>query len=225
MSVFAEFVAPPTVHPLGRLLRATAPVTLDLDTVVPTGGTTTYVWVTGLDPDALLADLRSIDSIDAAEVLDELPGRTLVRFSWAEHESPLFDLIDAGDARIVAVTGSGVGWTLRLHFPDQASLQAFVDAANDHGLKLTLHEQLDSDIPLSDGGMGLSPKQRETLRTAYEAGYFEVPRRVTLEELATEIGISEQGVSERLRRGLSTYLQAVLTEDGSSPDDGKRGTS
>jgi predicted DNA binding protein len=33
---------------------------------------------------------------------------------------------------------------------------------------------------------------------AYERGFFEIPRRVTLDELGEELGISNQSVSERL---------------------------
>lgn len=47
----------------------------------------------------------------------------------------------------------------------------------------------------------LTAKQREMMIAAAEMGYFEVPRQVGLESVASEIGISSQAASERLRRG------------------------
>jgi predicted DNA binding protein len=44
-----------------------------------------------------------------------------------------------------------------------------------------------------------------------EEGYFDVPCRVTMADLAAEFDISNQAASERLRRGLSnTFRNGVL---------------
>ena len=37
--------------------------------------------------------------------------------------------------------------------------------------------------------------------TAFEAGYYNIPRDVTSEELAAELDVSHQALSERFRRG------------------------
>jgi predicted DNA binding protein len=52
----------------------------------------------------------------------------------------------------------------------------------------------------------LTARQRETLRLAHERGYFEIPREVTLDDLADELGVSNQAVSERLRRGCTHVI-------------------
>jgi predicted DNA binding protein len=57
---------------------------------------------------------------------------------------------------------------------------------------------------------GLTNRQREALRTAYEPGYFEVPRRVSLQDLATELGISASSASERLRRAQTQLLEETV---------------
>lgn len=60
----------------------------------------------------------------------------------------------------------------------------------------------DSDFPNSV----LTPPQRETLKLAYERGYYEIPRGASLMELAGELGVSDQACSERLRRGVQRLL-------------------
>ena len=52
--------------------------------------------------------------------------------------------------------------------------------------------------------------QEEALRVAHRAGYFEVPKRVTAQEVATELGISKSAFLERLRRGQSSLLGQVF---------------
>jgi len=49
--------------------------------------------------------------------------------------------------------------------------------------------------------------QRDALSRAVAAGYFEVPRRTTLVELADELDISDTAVSQRIRRGMANVLQ------------------
>lgn len=51
----------------------------------------------------------------------------------------------------------------------------------------------------------------ELVLTAAEAGYFEVPREVSLAELADREGISDVTASERLRRGIG---RLVADSDG-----------
>lgn len=61
---------------------------------------------------------------------------------------------------------------------------------------------------------GLTQAQRETLVRAYEAGYFEEPRGVTLAELAEQQDLLPGAVSGRLRRGLGQLLaQTVVAEE------------
>jgi predicted DNA binding protein len=55
-----------------------------------------------------------------------------------------------------------------------------------------------------------------------QRGYFEIPRRVTLTDLAEELGITRQATSERIRRGVNAVLRSVLVgcrDDGSGGDD------
>lgn len=59
-------------------------------------------------------------------------------------------------------------------------------------------------------GEGLTDCQQEALRTAYERGYFEVPRQTSLEDVAAELGISASSVSERLRRAQTQLVQETV---------------
>jgi len=59
----------------------------------------------------------------------------------------------------------------------------------------------------------LTDKQEEALRAALSEGYYDVPRSADLETLTGILGIRRQAVSERLRRGTASLLQATLEDD------------
>lgn len=56
----------------------------------------------------------------------------------------------------------------------------------------------------------LTERQRETLRVAVEAGYYEEPREVTYRDVADELGVSTGTVGEHLRKIESTVLKGIL---------------
>jgi hypothetical protein len=77
---------------------------------------------------------------------------------------------------------------------------------------------------LTDAGQfSLSDVQRETLRVAYESGYYSVPRAAALGELAARLGVSHQAISERLRRGVGSLIEYTLA-GGPSNDRREVGT-
>lgn len=61
----------------------------------------------------------------------------------------------------------------------------------------------------------LTERQRECLTVAFREGYFEVPRRCTLEDVAEAIGVDKSTASETIRRGSSRVLERFLV--GSAP--------
>jgi predicted DNA binding protein len=67
----------------------------------------------------------------------------------------------------------------------------------------------DTEAVSRDGDL-LSEKQFQALSLAFDRGYFAVPRRITLENLADEVGVSHQALSERLRRGQQVVLSELL---------------
>ncbi|AEH36174.1 helix-turn-helix domain-containing protein [Halopiger xanaduensis] len=60
---------------------------------------------------------------------------------------------------------------------------------------------------------GASPAQLEALELAYERGYFDEPRRATLEDLAAGVGITRQSLAGRLRRGHRNLLAGLFGFD------------
>jgi hypothetical protein len=60
------------------------------------------------------------------------------------------------------------------------------------------------------GRYGLTDSQHRVLELASRRGYFEIPRDVTLKELADEVGVSHQALSEQLRRGIGALVEDTI---------------
>jgi predicted DNA binding protein len=55
------------------------------------------------------------------------------------------------------------------------------------------------------------PRQRVVLNTAYEKGYYEIPRETTLEEIADEVGITKTTASNHLRKAERRTIEFLVT--------------
>lgn len=65
--------------------------------------------------------------------------------------------------------------------------------------QMSIPFEVESVEPYRSPG-GLTARQQEILDVAYREGYFEVPRRITLTELAGRLGVAKSTLSEALRR-------------------------
>ncbi|RDI72640.1 helix-turn-helix domain-containing protein [Halopelagius longus] len=107
------------------------------------------------------------------------------------------------DSIIEQIRVTPTGWIQSGWFTDRTVLDEFRTFWQRNG-EFSLR-RLTYDGEAEKAGDGLTDHQREALRIAYEMGYFDIPRTATLDEVATELGITASSVSERLRRA-QTYL-------------------
>ncbi|AGB36960.1 helix-turn-helix domain-containing protein [Natronococcus occultus] len=91
-------------------------------------------------------------------------------------------------------------------------LKGVMEAAGETvGVKLERVFPLESEVTESPGQRWeLTPAQEECLRTALEAGYFEIPRRTSSEAVAAELGISKSAFLERLRRAEAALFEQMF---------------
>ncbi|MXV61052.1 helix-turn-helix domain-containing protein [Natronorubrum sp. JWXQ-INN-674] len=75
-----------------------------------------------------------------------------------------------------------------------------------------------------EGARRLTPTERETLRRAVDAGYYDVPRVATLGDLAATLDVSDAAVSKTLRRAERKLLvPTVATLESTDRRDRTRG--
>lgn len=219
MSVIATVAIPASEFPLGSLLDTEPDVTVTVETTVPTSdGVVPYLWVPCDSADPVLRSLDESPDVDEAARIDEVDDSVLVKIEWDGQVNGVLAAVRESDAIVTGAAGTASEWTFRLRFPTYEDLSQFYTdcVEGDVSLELLqLHEAIDPD---SEFRFGLTRAQRELVIAAYEAGYFEVPRRTTLVELAEQLEISDSAVSQRLRRGLAALINATLLVDPQQPD-------
>lgn len=100
------------------------------------------------------------------------------------------------------------GWRQRGWFADRDAFTQFSSFwQRNAGFRLV---RLTRDGEPEPPGEGLTDRQREALRVAYERGYFDIPRGASLDAVAAELGISASSVSERLRRAQTQLIQETV---------------
>jgi predicted DNA binding protein len=58
----------------------------------------------------------------------------------------------------------------------------------------------------------ISEEQWDLLQSAVREGYFNVPREVTLVDLAERHGLSDRDASEQIRRGLDVLVRGATRD-------------
>lgn len=212
MSVIAELSIRAEDFVLGRALQQTTGLSVELEKMVPMGETAIpYFWVIGEGTEQFEAVLSEEPELSRYEAVDELDGRTLYRAEWNTDADTFVQLVDRHEAVLQEATGDAERWTFQLRFEDSHQLSGFHTACRENGVDLTVKRLYNPIEPTGIGGIDeLTEAQRSLIETLYTEGYFDIPRKVTLVEVADELGISDQAVNERLRRGLRVLIGATL---------------
>jgi predicted DNA binding protein len=213
MTSIAEFTLAPGEFPLGAVFEVQPDVTLSLDRVVPSGDTVMpYFWVEDV-PDGLgtvLQCFEGLPELRSITLIEDLGDRGLFRAEWKPEYMGIMAAIEDAGVTVVSATGSHDGWLFELRATAHEQLSEFQEYCDTHGIDVSLVRLRQLSETDSTDGYGLTPEQHEALRLAFDEGYFEDPRTVDQETLASELGISRQALSARLRRGYRTLIGRTI---------------
>lgn len=170
-----------------------------------------YFWASGETLDAFETAMEADETVTDVRTYTDLGDRRLYRVQVADGldrvSYPVW--VEAGGTRLETTAQDGTSWN-RFRFPDRESFTEFYEWCRDNDVDISL-QALYTETH-ADGGdtTVLSDDQIETMRVAYERGYFEIPQQTTLEELAAELGVSSQAVSERLHRASAALVERYV---------------
>jgi hypothetical protein len=213
MSVVAEFTVQADEFLLGDLLSRDPVGHIEMERVVPTSRRLMpYVWVHGGRFEEFEAAIRDSEHVADIEVLDRTDDSALYRIEWEEAAEGLIDGIAETNATILDARGKQE-WYFRIRFPTHSEFKEFARFCRSNDIRFELNRVYTVSAETSPSDLGLTETQLRTVTRAVRDGYFEVPRRTTLTEIGETLDITEQTVSENLRRGVDTVLKQVLFEE------------
>ncbi|SFC35329.1 HTH DNA binding domain-containing protein [Halobiforma haloterrestris] len=138
-------------------------------------------------------------------------GQWLYRLDFRDGLKLFQQIVAENDGAILAAHGRDGRWSLQLLYHDRESVSASHDLFGQYDFRVEV-TRISTPEDLERERTALTDTQYETIVTAHELGYFDVPRRITLEELAAELDVSHQALSERLRRSHAALISAELSE-------------
>lgn len=118
------------------------------------------------------------------------------------------EALATADAIIERIDVVPDGWRQTGWFADRDAFSKF-SSFWQRNARFQLH-RLTQDGDSEPPGDGLTDRQHEALRIAYERGYFDIPRQASLEDVAAELDISPSSVSERLRRAQTQLIEETV---------------
>jgi predicted DNA binding protein len=211
MSVIAELSIPANEFELGRILDVEGSTTIELEEMVPLGETAVpFFAVRSGARDDFEASVRDHPSVDAIQQVSTHDGEVFYSLNWRHERDLVFEGFLETEAHLLTATGDANNWTFELRFPDHDSLSAFKEYCENARVNLTVDRIYNPTKPGNAPWFGLTEVQRDTLLYAVDQGYYAIPREISTQELADEFGVSDQAITERLRRATIALVENTL---------------
>ncbi len=103
-------------------------------------------------------------------------------------------------------TTDGGDLLLTIVSSDRSEIKKFIDSLEKDDCRVEVLSIRDSEKDEL-----LTERQEEVLRKAYEMGYFEYPKRITIKDLSKALDMSISTLSEMLRKGEKKILEYYLS--------------
>jgi predicted DNA binding protein len=224
MSTIAQLGFPTETFALRETLPAVPDVKVEAERVVAHADERVmpFVWAATDDLDAFEAALADDSTVENERRLTELADGGFYQMEWVDRIDVLVHSITQHGAVILKAEGRDDRWHLRILFPNREAFSQTHDFCRDRDLRVDVEQIHELDRRDQQGQWGLTTEQYEAVTTALDAGYYQVPREAAARDLAGELDISHQALSERLRRGHGNLVENALTVDGKREIDAER---
>lgn len=208
MSPIAEFRLRSPDMALASTLSDAPDVRLEVVSGVATdpGRPALFFWARGGNLEDFEAAMRADETVAAVDRLNAADGQVLFRVQVSDAPRVVFYTAwnEFGLQPFESSWADG-WWQFRMQFPDRETLSAVREWCSERDVDFRL-DRVYTDEAVAETDTVLTEEQRQVLQTAYELGYFEIPRDASMADVAAALDLSSQAVSERLRRG---YRQLV----------------
>ncbi|WP_227354080.1 bacterio-opsin activator domain-containing protein [Haladaptatus salinisoli] len=211
MTTIAEIVLPAREFALGETFLRAPETRFEIVGVVAHEDHRTMPQMRATAPavGSLRSTLADDPTVTDARLLTDFGDRELFEMVWEDGVREAVSLLVKGDATVLTANAVNDEWRFRVRFADRKRLADVYESCRDADLSADVRTINERKTPRSTARKP-THRQYETLCFAAERGYYDVPRGATTEDIADELGISHQAVSERLRRGHRNLVERTL---------------
>ncbi|MFC7133943.1 MULTISPECIES: helix-turn-helix domain-containing protein [Salinibaculum] len=211
MAVIAHIRIPAESFELGRILELESGTTIELETMVPLGEKAVpFFSVTEEVHESFEQRVQNHPSVDDIVEVSRHDNERLYSLDWNIARDVFFQGVMEGQGQLLSAKGTPAEWEFELRFPTHEALSEFQKYCSNAHISLEVGRVYNPVRPGTGAWYGLTPAQRETLVLAVEGGYYSIPREISTQDLADALDISDQAVTERLRRAIHTLVENTL---------------
>ncbi len=208
----ATFTVPSDQFPLGTVFKQLPDVTVTLERLVPAQNVVIpYFWVRGTEVADIESAFTEHPGVQGIRLVDSVEDEYLLRVEWTLEYDDVLTVLAETSIPLIEAIGTNKQWTFDVRGDERRDIVEFQRRCRELDIPITL-TSLTALTPVETAiEVILTDTQLEALVLAYDRGYFESPREVTLEALGEELGISQQAVGSRLRGGIKAVLGDALS--------------
>lgn len=214
MAPIAEFTFPSKYFALAETLPQFPEVTVEAAEIVAHAPDTTMpcLWASGPDLEEFGEAMAADPTVEEIRATASFDGEVLYHLTWSDEiQSFVTEMIDH-EGVILEASGRADRWRVRLRFMTREQFDSFQTEFAEGEPELRLERLFQAELPRHRRGH-VTPEQYRALATATELGYYQVPRQASIRDVAAELDVSHQAVSERLRRGVANLVADTLLRD------------
>jgi predicted DNA binding protein len=213
MATQATFSLPADQFPLGSIFEDHPEATVELERIIPSRDIVIpYFWVRGTEVDDIVAAFSPHPGLERIELVDSIEDEYLLQARWVIGFEGVLPLLSRTGIALIKGVGTEQQWTFEIRGDTRTDISEFEERCREADIPIAIQKLHDLKPVSTQVEAALTDKQQEALILAYERGYFETPREVTMADIGTELDISEQAVASRLRRGIKYVLGNALSE-------------
>lgn len=211
MAVIAHLRIQAHSFELGRILNLDENGSIELETMVPMDdGVVPFLKVSEEVRDSFEKNVGNHPSVNRIIEVTCHDGERLYSLDWESDRDVFFHgIVDLG-GQLLNATGTAKTWEFEIRFLSHEILSEFQEYCVNANISIEVGRIYNPTRPETGMWYGVTEAQRETLMRAVRGGYYSIPRRLSTQELADELGISDQAVTERLRRAIETLTRNTL---------------
>lgn len=214
MTSKARMVLPPEEMPVSTAIARLPGCQYRVEESAFTGrDRTLHLWITCEDSTPIEPALAADSSIETYERLVHRDSDHLFELELSHRLLLPRAIIRCHGGVVSEAYGHENAWILVVRFPDRDSISDVDDEFARHNVEVAYDAIVQTGTPRAGAFAMLTECQREALIAAFEEGFFEVPRQITLAELADQFGVSHQALSERFRRAYETLVKEHLVAE------------
>lgn len=211
MAVIAHLRIPADSFELGRILDLEANGTIELENMVPLGEKAVpFFSVSDAVRESFEKSVMNHPSVENIIEVTRHDNERLYSLDWDIARDVFFQGILELEGQLLSATGTSSTWEFEIRFPTHEALSEFQEYCSNGHIPLEVGRIYNPVRPGTGMWYGVTKAQRETLMRAVRGGYYAIPRRMSTQDLADELGISDQAVTERLRRAIETLTENTL---------------